>query len=374
MSADPELVYKIGIELIPKVGSISAKKLIAYCGSAEAVFKQKKGSLLKIPGIGEATAAEIVAQTVLSRAENELLFIEKFGIKVLYFTDAAYPYRLKQCEDGPVVLYVKSNINIDFNTDKVLSIVGTRRATEYGKAMCEDLVSGLAEKGYRPIIISGLAYGIDVTAHRAALKRNLPTVAVLGHGLNTIYPQSHRSVAKAILNQGALVSDFTSDAVFDRNNFLRRNRIIAGMADATLVVESALEGGALVTADIANSYNRDVFAVPGNVNSVYSQGCNQLIKQNKAALVESADDLEFLMGWTTSKVNSSRQYSINFDKFSADEQKILNFLKEKGEETVDVIAMDTGLQVSKVLSLLLNLEFAGVVRSMPGKVFALAIG
>jgi DNA processing protein len=181
-------------------------------------------------------------------------------------------------------------------------------------------------------------------------------------------------VAKAILNQGALVSDFTSDAVFDRNNFLRRNRIIAGMADATLVVESALEGGALVTADIANSYNRDVFAVPGNVNSVYSQGCNQLIKQNKAALVESADDLEFLMGWTTSKVNSSRQYSINFDKFSADEQKILNFLKEKGEETVDVIAMDTGLQVSKVLSLLLNLEFAGVVRSMPGKVFALAIG
>lgn len=368
----PELLYRIAIELIPKVGSITAKRLIAYCGSAEAVFHQSKSALLKIPGVGETIAREVVNQKVLHLAEKEIAFIERYRIKALYFTDPEYPERLRQCEDGPVMLYVKSNAEINFSSDKVISVVGTRKATPYGKQVCDDLVSGLAEKGHKPIIVSGLAYGIDVAAHKSALKNGLPTVAVLGHGLNTIYPIAHRSIAKEIVEYGALVTDFISDTPFDRNNFLRRNRIIAGLADATVVIESAIEGGALVTADIANSYNREVFAIPGNVTSTYSQGCNMLIKQNKAALVESAQDVEFLLGWKSTKADQNiKQLTINFEQLSNDEKKILNFLKSKGEETVDLIALGTGLPVSTVLSSLLNLEFSGVVCSKPGKVFVI---
>lgn len=370
--AESELQYRIAIELIPKVGSITAKRLIAYCGSAEAVFHQSKSALLRIPGIGDTIANEVVNQNVLPLAEKELKFIEHYKIQALYFTDPEYPERLRQCEDGPVMLYVKGSSSINFNADKVISIVGTRKATDYGKHICDAIVSGLAAKGHSPIIVSGLAYGIDIMAHKSALKNNLPTIAVLGHGLNTIYPIAHRGIAKDIVEQGALATDFISDTPFDRNNFLRRNRIIAGLADATIVVESAIEGGALVTADIANSYNRDVFAVPGNVTSTYSQGCNMLIKQNKAALVESADDIEFMLGWKPNQKNQNiRQFSINFDQFSAEEQKIYTFLKAKGAETVDMIALGTGLPVSTVLSSLLNMEFSGVVSSKPGKVFAI---
>lgn len=368
---ESELQYRIAIELIPKVGSITAKRLIAYCGSAEAVFRQSKKALLKIPGVGETIAAEVVNQNVLHLAEKEIEFIERYKIKALYFTDPEYPERLRQCEDGPVMLYVKTHSSINFNSDKIISIVGTRKATAYGKQVCEAIVNGLAAKGHNPIIVSGLAYGIDIVAHKSALKNNLQTVAVLGHGLDAIYPVAHRTVAKDMLEQGALITDFISGTPFDPNNFLRRNRIIAGISDATIVVESALEGGALVTADIANSYNRDVFAVPGNVTSTYSTGCNMLIKQNKAALVESADDIEFLLGWSsTSKTQTVKQYAINFDHFTNEEKKIINFLKGKGEETVDLIALGTGLPVSTVLSSLLNLEFSGVVSSKPGKVFA----
>jgi len=369
---DPELKYKIGIELIPKVGSINAKKLIAYCGSPEAVFKEHKKNLLKIPGIGEVIATEIINQKIIDKAEAEIEFIEKYRIKALYYIDAEYPERLKQCEDGPVVLFVKSNQNINFNTDKIISIVGTRKATTYGKTICDELIGGIAAKGYLPLVVSGLAYGIDVAAHKAAIKHQLPTIAVLGHGLNTIYPSAHRSVAKDIANHGALVTDFISETPFDRNNFLRRNRIIAGLADASIVVESAEEGGALVTADIANSYNREVFAVPGNVTSAYSKGCNQLIKQNKAALIESADDIEFLLGWKPNIKNIPKQTTIDFNTFNVDEQIILNYLRNNGEETIDLISINTGIPVSKALSMLLNLEFSGAVISKPGKIFALS--
>lgn len=367
-----ELQYRIAIELIPKVGSITAKRLIAYCGSAEAVFHQSKKALLKIPGIGEIIATEVANQKVLHLAEKEIEFIDRFKIKALYFTDPEYPDRLRQCEDGPVMLYVKTHTNINFNTEKIISIVGTRKATAYGRQVCEDIVNGLVAKGHTPIIVSGLAYGIDIAAHKSALKNNLPTIAVLGHGLDTIYPIAHRAVAKDIVEQGALVTDFISGTPFDPNNFLRRNRIIAGLSDATIVVESAVEGGALVTADIANSYNRDVLAVPGNITSAFSRGCNMLIKQNKAALVESADDVEFVLGWKSfGRTETIKQLAINFDGLNDDEIKILNFLKAKGEETVDLIALGTGLPVSKVLSSLLNLEFSGAVNSKPGKVFAI---
>lgn len=368
---DSELIYKIGIELIPKVGSINAKKLIAYCGGAEAVFKESKKNLLKIPGIGDVIASEVINQKVLVKAEAEIKFIQKFGIKALYFVDPEYPDRLKQCEDGPVMLYVKSKDSVNFNTDKILSIVGTRKATTYGKTVCDEIIDNIAQKGYNPIIVSGLAYGIDIAAHKAAMKHHLPTIAVLGHGMDTIYPSVHRNVAKEIVSHGALVTDFTSETNFDRNNFLRRNRIIAGLSDATIVIESAQEGGALVTADIANSYNREVFAFPGNVNSPYSKGCNQLIKQNKAALIESADDIEFLLGWKPNVVSVCKQTVIDFNTFTNEEQIILSYLREHKEETIDIISINTGIPVFKVSSMLLNLEFSGVVMSKPGKVFAL---
>ncbi|MGE0076797.1 MAG: DNA-processing protein DprA [Bacteroidales bacterium] len=357
--------------MIPKIGSINAKKLIAYCGGVDAVFRESKKNLLKIPGIGDKIATEVVNQSVLANAEAEIKFIEKYGIKVLYFTEPEYPERLKQCEDGPVTLYVKSKGDFNFNVDKIISIVGTRKATSYGKGICDEIVNGLKQKGYNPIIVSGLAYGIDIAAHKAALKHQLPTVAVLGHGLDTIYPSVHTNIAKEIVNSGALVTDFASKTVFDRNNFLRRNRIIAGLADATVVIESAEEGGALVTADIANSYNREVFAVPGNVTSTYSKGCNQLIKQNKAALIESADDIEFFLGWKSNAKNKIVQTSIDFDSLNPDEQKILAYLKEHGEETIDVISIKIGVAVPAVLSALLNLEFSGAIISKPGKIFAL---
>lgn len=368
---DPELKYQIGIDMIPRIGSINAKKLIAYCGGVEAVFRQKKRELLKIPGIGEGLAHEIVNQSVLHRAEQEVEFIHKYNIKALFFLNPEYPERLRQCDDGPIVLFVKGDQSINLNHPKFLSIVGTRKATSYGKQVCDNLIAGFAAKGYDPYIISGLAYGIDVAAHRSALKNNLKTLAVLGHGLDTIYPGVHRSTAKEILQNGALLTDFPSGTKPDRSNFIKRNRIIAGLSDATIVIESGPEGGALITADLANSYNREVFAVPGNVGAKYSEGCNSLIKSNRAALVETADDIEFFLGWQAEAKNRPQQTSL-FQQFSPEEQTIIDLLRASGQESVDLIALRTGYPVARVLSLLLNLEFAGVVKSKPGKVFALS--
>ena len=369
--SDNLLKYKIGIEMIPKIGSINAKKLIAYCGGIEAVFKQSKKTLLKIPGIGDCLAAEITNQKILSQAEQEIEFIEKYGIKALFYLDADYPERLRQCEDCPIVLFVKGKTDINFNREKYISIVGTRKATDYGKQVCEKLISGLSEKGYSPIIVSGLAYGIDVIAHKSALKNNLQTLAVLGHGLDTIYPTSHRSIAKDIYETGALITDFPSKTKFDRNNFIKRNRIIAGLSDATIVIESGEQGGALITADLANSYNREVFAVPGNVGSKYSIGCNQLIKANKAALIETSKDIEFLLGWEPANILKSPKQISLFSDFTAEEQKIIDYLKNVEQESIDLICIKIQMPVSKVSSLLLNLEFAGVVKSKPGKVYSL---
>ncbi len=369
--SDESLKYKIGIELIPKVGSISAKRLIAYCGGVEAVFKQNKKSLMKVPGIGEVVAKEIVNQNILGRAEKEIEFIIKYGIRTYFYLDPDYPERLRQCEDGPVIFYLKGNKDINLNDSKFISIVGTRSATDYGKQVCDDIVTSLAEKGHNPVIVSGLAYGVDITAHKAAIKNNLATIAVLGHGLDTIYPVIHRNVAKEIVELGALITDFTSKTKFDRNNFIKRNRIIAGLSDATIVVESGLEGGALITADIATSYNREVFAVPGNIGLKYSRGCNQLIKSNKAALIESADDIAFLLGWETTKKSKMPRQTKLFPQLSPEEQVIFDYLKKTGQDTLDIISINTKMPVAKVSSILLNLEFAGVVKCKPGKVFTL---
>ncbi|MDP4210074.1 MAG: DNA-processing protein DprA [Bacteroidota bacterium] len=366
---DKLLKYKIGITLIPGIGSINAKKLIAYTGNIEAVFSEKKKNLLKIPGIGDSLAANIINHSILERAEKEIEFIERYGIKYSYYLDKDYPSRLKNCEDSPVILFYKGDV--EFNQTKVLSIVGTRNATDYGKECCNKLLSDLQSRRHDVLIVSGLAYGIDICAHRAALKNGFDTVAVLGHGLGTLYPAVHKATAKDITKQGALVTDFVSDTKLDRNNFVKRNRIIAGLADATLVVESAIKGGALITADIAQSYNRDVLAFPGRVGDQYSRGCNWLVKTNKAALIESVEDLEYQLGWESPLNASAPKQTELFVEISEDEQRIVQTLRESGELPIDLICIHVDMPVSKVSALLLNLEFAGMVRSLPGKVYRL---
>jgi DNA processing protein len=362
------LLYQIGISLIPGIGNITAKKLIAYTGSVEAVFTEKKKNLLKIPGIGELLAQQVVNQQVLSIAEKEIEFIKKYHISYSFYLDNDYPVRLKNCEDSPVILFYKGKT--DFNQAKILSIVGTRSATEYGKEFCSQLVAGLKQRGHQILIVSGLAYGIDICAHRAALRNGFETIAVLAHGLSMVYPGVHRATAKEICDQGALITDFISSTLPERNNFVKRNRIIAGIADATLVVESALKGGALITADIANSYNRDVLAYPGRANDAYSKGCNWLVKTNKAAMVECVEDLEYHLGWEITQQKQATQTEL-FAELTREELEIVAILREHGELPIDIIAIHANMPVSKVSALLLNIEFAGVVRSLPGKVYRL---
>lgn len=365
---DDLLKYKIGISQIPGIGSVLAKKLIAYTGSIEAVFHEKKKNLLKIPGIGTTLAEVIVKNQNLEKAEAEIEFIRKYEIRYHFYLDNDYPVRLKQCPDAPIILFCKGEV--DFNKEKVISIVGTRNATEYGKEFCSRLVSDMASRHKNMVIVSGLAYGIDISAHRAALKNNIPTVAVLAHGLSTLYPAAHRNSAKEIVNNGALVTDFTSDIMPERNNFVKRNRIIAGLADATIVVESGNEGGALITADLANSYNRDVFAYPGKTTDEWSKGCNKLIKTNKAAMLETVEDLEYLMGWDVTSGNEPRQMSL-FQDLTGEEQVIVDLLKEENNLMIDILCLRADLPVSKISPLLLKLEFMGLIKSLPGKVYRL---
>lgn len=292
--------------------------------------------------------------------------MEKNNIKPLFYLDKEYPKRLLHCEDSPVLLYCKGNANL--NAEKIISIVGTREATNYGKDLTDTLIRDLAP--YNTTIVSGLAYGIDIHAHKAALENNLPTVCALAHGLDKIYPGIHKSTAEKIIENGAWLSDFTSNTIPNRENFPRRNRIVAGIADATIVIESKENGGSLITADIANSYNRDVFAFPGRVNDEHSMGCNNLIKQNKAALVQSAQGIIHLMGWEQTEKPKHIQKQL-FVELSADEEQLVNILKNKDSVNVDDICLLSKMPMSKVSGMLLTLEFSGIVKSLPGKMYRL---
>jgi DNA processing protein len=361
-----DMLYKIGITLIPNIGSVNGKKLIAYCGGAEAVFKEKKSKLKKIPGIGEITVNSIVNQSVLKRAEEEIKFIEKHKIKALFYNDKEYPYRLAQCDDSPIVLYYKGNKSLNYH--HVLAVVGTRRATTYGKIHCEKIIEDLTGKDV--MIVSGLAYGIDSCAHRSALSHNISTIGVLGHGLDRIYPAENRNLAERMLENGGIVTEFLSQTIPDRENFPKRNRIIAGMSDAILVVESGRKGGAIITAEIAFSYSRDVFALPGKVDDEFSKGCNYLIKTNKAALVESGDDIAYILGWETKEPQVNPQPQLFVD-LNEDEEKIIKIIQKEGEVGVDRLMIISKLQMSKIAAALLNLEFQGLVLSLPGKRYKL---
>lgn len=361
-----DLLYKIGITLLDGVGDINAKKLIGACGSAEAVFKTKKSHLLRIDGVGEYIAKAVVNHNVLTRAEKEIKFIQKSNIQPLFYLDKNYPQRLRQCADSPVMLYYKGNA--DLNNRKVISIVGTRKATEYGKQFCAELIQHL--QTHQPLIVSGLAYGIDICAHRESIKNNVATVGVLAHGLDDLYPGQHKSAADKMLEHGGLLSDYLSGTNPDRENFPKRNRIVAGMCDAVVVVEAGISGGALITAEIANSYSRDVFALPGRIGDVFSAGCNKLIKINKAALIESYADIAYLLGWQHEEVKAAKQAKLFLD-LSEEELLLVNYLKEKGNLPIDELCYATNLSMSKAAGLLLNLEFNGVVKTLPGKVYQL---
>ncbi len=363
-----DLLYRIGLTLIPGIGAVSAKSLIAHCGSAEAVFREKSKMLQKIPGIGKKSAQSISEQSVLSRAEEELAFLQKEGIAPLFYLDEAYPKRLKLCEDGPVMLYQKGKTNL--NRQRCLAMVGTRNATDYGKAFCRDFISDL--QVFQPIIVSGLAYGIDVCAHKEAVEKDLPTVAILGNGLHTVYPALHKKVASQILaSGGSLISEFISGTGPDRENFPKRNRIIAGMSEAIIVVEAARRGGALITAEIANTYNRDVFAVPGRLGDTFSEGCNYLIKTNKAALISGAEDLKYILGWEEKRPKPQLQQAL-FVEMDEAEKKLHRLLSEAGKKVeLDQLGYRAEWPIGKVLTVLMGLELKGVVQSHPGKTYSL---
>ncbi len=368
MNHPEDLKYKIGLSLIPGIGFASVKNLVAYTGSAEGVFREKEKNLLKIPGIGEVNARRVIRQDVLARAEQEIEFISKNGIICLFYLDDNYPKRLRNCNDAPIVLFTKGNANL--NESRIISMVGTRNATNYGKERCDSFIKTLAERQYPVLVISGLAYGIDVAVHKACLKHKVPTVGVLAHGLDKLYPSLHQPVATKMLENGGLVSDFVSGTEIERQNFLQRNRIVAGLADVSVIVESAEKGGALVTADIANSYNRDVCAFPGRADDTFSRGCNKLIKNNEALMIESFEDVELLMGWENRTEKPSVIQKQLFVELSESEQKIVDYLN-KGEQMIDIISKTCEMPVSRVSALLLDLEFKGLVASLPGKVFRL---
>lgn len=359
-----KLLYQLAITLIPGIGDVNGKNLVAYCGSPEAVFNEKKPALMKIPGIGISTVNNILSHHVFHRAEEEIAFIGKHKIKPVFYTDPEYPARLFQCDDGPMMLFYKGTANL--NTNRVIAIVGTRRATNYGKSRCDEIVGSLKEKNV--LVVSGLAYGIDSCAHRKSLDYGLETVGVLGHGLDRIYPGQNTKLAEKILGQGGLLTEFMSNTKPDRENFPRRNRIVAGMSDAVLVVESGRKGGALITAELAISYNRDVFAVPGRVNDEMSKGCHFLIKTNRAALCETGDDIAYLMGWDDKPVNKKQQPEL-FVNLTQEESAILDLIRESKEIAIDQIVIKSGFSTSKVAAALLNLEFEGIVQSLPGKLY-----
>lgn len=362
----PQIQYQIALTLIPGIGPVKAKNLLAYCGSAEAVFKEKQSALLRIPDIGETTAASIasIKTDALLRAEKELLFIEKNGIRPLFYTDKEYPERLKLCEDSPVVLYARGNMYL--NTNKIVSIVGTRNATNYGKSFCEDLLSGIAH--LNPLVLSGLAYGIDICAHRHALNLKLQTIGVMAHGLDVVYPSLHLSVAREMETNGGLLSEFVSNTKMAPELFPMRNRIVAGMADCTIVIESDIRGGSLITAYQASGYGREVFALPGRHNDKLSAGCNDLIKKNIAAILTSPEDLIQYMNWDKTEARKPKQLTL-LQNHSEEERLIIGILNEKGKMQIDQLSEQSGFAPSKLSGILLNLEFEGVIKSLPGKVF-----
>nr|WP_294934677.1 DNA-processing protein DprA [uncultured Flavobacterium sp.] len=360
-----DLYYTLALLKVEGVGDIVAKKLIHHLGSAEKVFGAKKKQLVAIDGVGEILFKNLQQQYVFDLAKAELNFIEKEQVDYTFYQDANYPERLKHCIDSPTILFQSGNIDLQHR--KLISIVGTRQITSYGADFTRKLIEDLAP--LNPVIVSGFAYGVDIVAHQAALDCGLQTVGVLAHGLNQIYPKMHKKYIAKMEQNGGFMTEFWSSSNPDRENFLKRNRIVAGMTEATVVVESAEKGGSLSTASIANDYNRDVFAVPGRSTDKYSQGCNNLIKTQRANVLTSAADLIYMLNWELGEKNTKSVQKQLFVTLEPEEQRIYDFLQKNGKELLDIIALQCELPIFKISSLLLNMELKGVIRPLPGKLF-----
>lgn len=360
-----EVLYQIALTQVAGIGAVQAKNLIEQFDTAEAVFKAKRNQLSAVPGIGDFRVNNIKAFTEFHIGEEEVKFCEKHHIKILTLKDADYPQRLLHCYDAPTVLFYRGNANL--NAQKIISVIGTRTNSDYGKQITEKLIEDLKEQNV--LVVSGLAFGIDAIAHKAALQNNLSTVAVLAHGLDTIYPAQHKSFAKEMLNNGGLLTEFMQHTKADKHNFPKRNRIVAGMADCTVIVETADKGGSMITAELAYNYNRELFAVPARVTDAKSAGCLKLIQQNKATLLTDAKQLCDTMLWTDAKTKKPKKQKELFIELSDDEKLIMELLHKKDETYIDEIGINTGLGSSAVAAALLNLELQNVVSALPGKMY-----
>lgn len=366
----PELLYQVALTMVPMIGPVQAKILLQHC-EAEEIFHAKKHFLEKIEGIGPVRATSIKAFTDFDRAEEEIRFLVQYKIKPLFLSDEKYPKRLLNCYDSPTLLYYKGEA--DLNTSRIISIIGSRRHTEYAKLVTDKLVKELAE--LRVTVISGLAFGVDALAHKAAVKNNLPTIGVLAHGLDKMYPPEHAGLAKDMVkNGGGLLTEFRTKIKPDKHNFPSRNRVVAGMSDATIVIETDIKGGSMITAELANGYNKDVFAVPGKVTDPRSAGCNYLIRNNKAQLFNSAKELVEFMGWDEKKdqKTKNRIQKELFIELSPDEKTILRLLQEKDSAHIDEINLESNLSSGSVAAAILNLELQNVIVSLPGKLYRLS--
>jgi DNA processing protein len=362
-----EQIYRVALGLTSGVGDKLTRLLVSYCGSASDVFKARRGKLLKIPGVGPKTADALLSKQTLAEAEEECTKAEQAGATMLFFTDQAYPQRLKGIDDAPTLLYLKGSANL--NAQKVVAIVGTRSATAYGKKITEEIVEGLSRYDSM-LIVSGLAYGIDITAHKAALKYSVPTLGIMATGVDVVYPPGHKGVAGQMQEAGGLLTEYRMGTTAEAPYFPARNRIIAGLADAIIVVEAAVKGGALITADIANSYNKDIFAVPGNVGSTYSEGCNRLIHSHKAGIFTSVQDMVLMMNWEKKSIPKPVP-ALDLSALSEEEKQVVSLLQQHKEMLIDELSWRSQVPVSLLASLLLGLELQGMVKAMPGKKYAL---
>ena len=362
---DIELLNTLALLRIDGVGDIVAKKLINHCGSAEGVFAAKKSQLMAIEGVGEILFSNLKNKDVFKLAENELKYVRENGIKPLFYLEKEYPERLKHCIDGPVVLFTSGNVDVEGR--KTISIVGTRQMTSYGADFCRKLIEDLAPLD--PVIVSGFAYGVDIHAHQLAMDNGMKTIGVVAHGLNQVYPKTHKKYVARMEENGGFITEFWSTSNPDKENFVKRNRIVAGLSEATIIIESADKGGSLITANIANDYNRDVFAVPGRITDKYSIGCNNLIKQQKANILTDAADLIYMLNWQLEEKKVKPVQKQLFITLENDEQRVYDYLEKNGKELMDIIALQCEMPIYKMSSLLLNMELKGVVRPLPGKLF-----
>jgi DNA processing protein len=360
-----ELLYEIALTLIPNIGDVNAKALVSHFGSAEAIFHAPKKVLEAIEGIGTIRANSIKNFKDFSKAEEEISFIKKYKITTLFITDKNYPQRLLNCYDSPPLLYYMGNS--DLNHSRIVAVVGTRNHNEYGKNICEKLINDLVNEDV--IIVSGLAFGIDTIAHKSSIKNNIKNIGVLAHGLDRVYPAQNLSLAKQMISCGGLLTEFRSNTIPDKQNFPGRNRIVAGISDAVVVIESGIKGGSLITAELANGYNKDVFAFPGRADDTKSEGCNYLIKNNKAALITGAGDLLENMGWKKLKKTSPKKQRELFIELSAEEKIVVDILQSQEQVHIDELYFKSKLSSSGVAQALLMLEMQGIVSSLPGKIY-----